>query len=251
MLRDGTYSLENFTLQHWIGERGTIYNNGEPGVLLNPKIYKTAWNSIRLSLFTAFFTALLGVILGYAIVKGRGTRLSKLVEQLAYIPYVIPGIAFGAVYIAMFAKKLGPFPPLYGTFALLVIVSVAKHLPYSSRSGVSSMMQVGRELEEAAMVAGASPWRRFARIIFPLTTSGFTSGFLLTFITTMRELSLIILLVTPATELLASQTMFYTENGNDQMANAVILILIGLVATGNFIIGKVSKGGSLKKGLGM
>lgn len=251
MLRDGTYSLENFTLQHWIGERGTIYNNGEPGVLLNPKIYKTAWNSIRLSLFTAFFTALLGVILGYAIVKGRGTRLSKLVEQLAYIPYVIPGIAFGAVYIAMFAKKLGPFPPLYGTFALLVIVSVAKHLPYSSRSGVSSMMQVGRELEEAAMVAGASPWRRFSRIIFPLTTSGFTSGFLLTFITTMRELSLIILLVTPATELLASQTMFYTENGNDQMANAVILILIGLVAIGNFIIGKVSKGGSLKKGLGM
>ncbi|HWR65099.1 MAG TPA: iron ABC transporter permease [Bellilinea sp.] len=251
MLRDGTYSLDNFTLQHWIGPRGTIYNNGEPGVLLNPKIYKTAWNSIRLSLFTAFFTALLGVILGYAIVKGRGSRLSKLVEQLAYIPYVIPGIAFGAVYIAMFAKKVGPFPPLYGTFALLVIVSVAKHLPYSSRSGVSSMMQVGRELEEAAMVAGASPWHRFARIIFPLTTSGFTSGFLLTFITTMRELSLIILLVTPATELLASQTMFYTENGNDQMANAVILILIGLVAIGNFIIGKVSKGGSLKKGLGM
>lgn len=251
MLRDGSYSLDNLTLQHWVGQRGTIYNNGEPGVLLNPKIYKTAWNSIRLSLFTAFFTALLGVILGYAIVKGRGTRLSKLVEQLAYIPYVIPGIAFGAVYIAMFAKKLGPFPPLYGTFALLVIVSVAKHLPYSSRSGVSSMMQVGRELEEAAMVAGAGPWRRFARIIFPLTTSGFTSGFLLTFITTMRELSLIILLVTPATELLASQTMFYTENGNDQMANCVILILIALVATGNFIIGKVTKGGSLKKGLGM
>ncbi len=251
MLRDGSYSLENLTLQHWIGERGTIYNNGEPGVLLNPKIYKTAWNSIKLSIFTAFFTALFGVILGYAIVKGRGTRLSKIVEQLAYIPYVIPGIAFGAVYIAMFARKLGPLPPLYGTFALLVIVSVAKHLPYSSRSGVSSMMQVGRELEEAAMVAGASPWKRFKRIIFPLTTSGFTSGFLLTFITTMRELSLIILLVTPATELLASQTMFYTENGNDQMANCVILILIGLVALGNFIIGKVTKGGSLKKGLGM
>ena len=251
MLRDGSYSLDNLSLQHWIGARGTIYNNGEPGVLLNPKIYKTAWNSIRLSLWTAFFTAFLGVILGYAIVKGRGTRLSKLVEQLAYIPYVIPGIAFGAVYIAMFARKLGPLPPLYGTFALLVIVSVAKHLPYSSRSGVSSMMQVGRELEEAAMVAGGNAWQRFVRIIFPLTTSGFTSGFLLTFITTMRELSLIILLVTPATELLASQTMFYTENGNDQMANAVILILIALVALGNFIIGKVTKGGSLKKGLGM
>jgi iron(III) transport system permease protein len=251
MLTDGNYSFSNLTLQHWIGKAGTIYNHGEPGVLLNPVIYKSAWNSIKLALFTAFFTAFLGVILGYAIVKGRGTRLSKIVEQLAYIPYVIPGIAFGAVYIAMFARKLGPFPPLYGTFALLVIVSVAKHLPYSSRSGVSSMMQVGRELEEAGQVAGANSWERFRRIIFPLTTSGFTSGFLLTFITTMRELSLIILLVTPATQLLASQTMFYTENGSDQEANAVILILIAIVALGNFVIGKATKGGSLKKGLGM
>ena len=64
------------------------------------------------------------------------------------------------------------------------------------------MMQVGRELEEAGQVAGANSWERFRRIIFPLTTSGFTSGFLLTFITTMRELSLIILLVTPATQLI-------------------------------------------------
>jgi len=250
MLQDGNYSLSNLSLQHWIGERGTIYNHGEPGVLLNPKIYRTAWNSIRLSLWTAFFTALLGVLLGYAIVKGRGTRLSRLVEQLAYIPYVIPGIAFGAVYIAMFVKPLGPIPALYGTFALLVVVSVAKHIPYSSRSGVSAMMQVGRELEEAAAVSGAGVWQRFRRVIFPLTSSGFVAGFLLTFITTMRELSLIILLVTPQTQVLASQTMFYIENGDGQMANIVILILIGLTLIGNTIISRF-RGGSLKKGLGM
>jgi iron(III) transport system permease protein len=251
MLRSGDYSLSNLSLQHWIGEANTIYNHGEPGVLYNPKIYAAAWNTIKLALYTAFFTALLGVLLGYAIVKGRGTRLSKWVEQLAYIPYVIPGIAFGAVYIAMFARKLGPIPALYGTFALLVIVSVAKHLPYSSRSGVSAMMAVGRELEEAGQVAGANVWQRFRRIIFPLTSTGFVSGFLLTFITTMRELSLIILLVTPATQLLASQTMFYIENGDEQMANIVILILVSITMVGNFVIGRFSRGGGLKKGLGM
>ena len=250
MLRDGTYSLSNLSLQHWIGARGTIYNHGEPGVLRNAKIWRTAWNSIRLSLWTALFTALLGVILGYAIVKGRGTRLSKIVDQLAYVPYVIPGIAFGAVYIAMFVKPLGPIPALYGTFALLVVVSVAKHIPYSSRSGVSAMMQVGQELEEAGQIAGANVWQRFRRLIFPLTSAGFVAGFLLTFITTMRELSLIILLVTPNTQVLASQTMFYIENGDGQMANAVILILLVITASGNFIIGRF-RGGSLKKGLGM
>jgi iron(III) transport system permease protein len=250
MLTSGVYSLDNFTLHNWIGQSVKTINNGSPGVLRNPKIYTYAWNSIRLSLWTSLFTALLGIILGYSIVKGRGTRLSKLVEQLAFIPYVIPGIAFGAVYISMFAKPMGPIPPLYGTFALLVVVSIAKHIPYSSRSGVSAMLQVGRELEEAAEVAGANAWQRFKRIIFPLTSSGFVSGFLLTFITTMRELSLIILLVTPTTMVLATQTMRYKENGDDQMANAVIIILIFLVTIGNFLIGKF-RGGSLKKGLGM
>ncbi len=250
LLRTGDYSLSNLTLQNWIGKPNPLYNDGEPGVLLNPRIYDTAWNSIRLALYTSFFTALLGVLLGYSIVKGRGTRLAKLVDQLAYIPYVIPGIAFGAVYIAMFAKKIGPLPSLYGTFALLVIVSVAKHIPYSSRSGVSAMMQVGHELEEAAQVSGASVWQRFRRVIFPLTMSGFISGFLLTFITTMRELSLIILLVTRDTQLLASLTMRYIEAGRDQMGNIVVLLLITITIIGNAIISRFS-GGSLKKGLGM
>jgi iron(III) transport system permease protein len=249
MLRSGIYSLDNFTLHNWIGESVKTINNGSPGILRNPKIYFYAKNSIFLSIWTAFFTAILGVILGYVIVKGRGTRLSKLVEQLAFIPYVIPGIAFGAVYISMFSRQFGPIPPLYGTFALLVVVSVAKHIPYSSRTGVSAMLQVGRELEEAAQVAGANLWQRFRTIIFPLTSSGFVSGFLLTFITTMRELSLIILLVTPSTMVLATQTMRYKENGDDQMANAVIIVLIVLVVIGDFLIGRF-RGGSLKKGLG-
>jgi iron(III) transport system permease protein len=249
LLRTGDYSFDNLTLQNWVGEPNPLYNDGEPGVLLNPRVYKTAWNSIRLALYTAFFTALLGVLLGYAIVKGRGTRLARLVDQLAYIPYVIPGIAFGAVYIAMFARKIGPLPSLYGTFALLVVVSVSKHIPYSSRSGVSAMMQVGHELEEAAQVAGANVWQRFRRIIFPLTLSGFVSGFLLTFITTMRELSLIILLVTRDTQLLASLTMKYVEAGRDQMGNIVVLILVLITVIGNALIGRFT-GGSLKKGLG-
>jgi iron(III) transport system permease protein len=250
MLKPGNFSLGNFTTHYWIGRSHPDIANGEPGVLRNPRIYTGAWNSLRLSVLTAFFTALLGVILGYAIVKGRGTRLSRIVEQIAFIPYVMPGIAFGAVYISMFSRRFGPIPALYGTFALLVVVSVSKHIPYSARTGVASMLQVGRELEEAGEVAGAGVWRRFRRIIFPLTSAGFVSGFLLTFITTMRELSLIILLVTPSTQVLASMTMRYVENGDDQMAHAVILILIVIVVIGDLIIGRF-RGGSLKKGLGM
>ena len=250
MKTSGDYSPSNLSLVHWIGKSDPLIDDGLPGVFRNPAILKGAWNSIKLAFSAALFSALLGVVLGYAIVKGRGTRLSKFIEQLAFIPYVIPGIAFGAVYISMFAKPVGPIPALYGTFALLVVVSVAKNLPFSSRTGVSSMMQVGKELEEAAQIAGANAWVRFKRILFPLTRSGFISGLLLTFITTMRELSLIILLVTPATQVLASMTMRYTENGSEQKADAVIILLIVLILAGNWLISKF-RAGSLEKGLGV
>ena len=66
----------------------------------------------------------------------------------------------------------------------------------------------------------------------------------------MRELSLIILLVTPATQVLASMTMRYTENGSDQKADAVIILLIVLILVGNWLISRFRKG-SLEKGLGL
>jgi len=250
MKTPGDYSISNLSLVHWIGKSDPTIDDGLPGIFRNPAILQGGLNSVKLALFTAFFSAVLGVILGYAVVKGRGTVLSKIVEQLAFVPYVIPGIAFGAVYISMFAKPVGFLPALYGSFALLVIVSVAKNLPFSSRTGVTAMMQVSKELEEAAKLAGANAWVRFTRIIFPLTRSGFISGFLLTFITTMRELSLIILLVTPATQVLASMTMRYTENGSEQKADAVIILLIALILAGNWLITRFKKG-SLEKGLGI
>jgi iron(III) transport system permease protein len=66
----------------------------------------------------------------------------------------------------------------------------------------------------------------------------------------MRELSLIILLVTPATQVLASMTMRYTENGSEQKADAVIILLIVLILGGNWLISFFRKG-SLEKGLGL
>jgi iron(III) transport system permease protein len=233
MLRDGDYSLANLTLQYWAGAPDPSVGEGEPGVLLNPAVRSAAVNSVTLAVSVALICAFAGVLLGYAIVKGRGTRLSRTLEQVAFLPYVIPSIAFGAIYLTMFASTL------YGTFALLVLVSVVSHLPYSSRTGTSSMMQIGGELEEAAVIAGASWWRRFRSIILPMSASGLLAGFLLTFITTMRELALIILLVTPGTRVLTALTFRYQEQGYPQFGSAIVLIIIAIVLAANFAVSRV------------
>jgi iron(III) transport system permease protein len=239
MLQENDFSLGNLSLHYWIGEGDRRYAEGEAGLLRNWLVLGAAWNSVALSVLTALVVGVLGLLLGYAIVKGRGTLLSRGLEQMAFLPYLIPSIAFGAVYIAMFAAPMGPIPSLYGTFTLLVLVCTAKNLPFSSRTGVSSMLQVGSELEEAAVMTGAGWAIRFRRIIVPLTVTGLVSGFLLTFVSTLRELSLIILLVTPATRVLPSLIFRYTEQGYAQFANGIVVILVALSLTGQWLIERV------------
>jgi iron(III) transport system permease protein len=249
MLRTGDYSLSNFTLHFWIGESTPRIADGIEGVLRSGQTWISTWNSVALATLTGAITSVIGILLGYAVVKGRGTLLSRIVEQIAFLPYLMPSIAFGAVYLVMFAKPIGPIPALYGTFAILVVVSVAKHLPYSSRSGTAAMLQVGAELEEAAVVSGSSWAHRFRRIILPLTGPGLISGFLLTFITSMRELSLIILLVTPATRTLPTLNFRYSEQGYHQPGDALAVMLVVIILAAEWLVRR-TRGAEIGKGLG-
>jgi iron(III) transport system permease protein len=242
MLYPNDYSLGNLTLHFWAGESNLALAEGESGILRNRQILGAAWNSIQLSILAAGFTGIIGLFIGYAVVKGRGSWLSNLVEQGAFLPYLIPSIAFGAIYLSIFTRPIGPLPSLYGTFILIVMVCTAKNLPFSARSGISSMLQVAGELEESAEIAGASWWKRFRKIILPLTLAGSLSGFILVFIATMRELSLIILLVTPTTRTLTTMTFRYVEQGYSQFADAIIVLIVIIVIAGELIAKKLGKG---------
>lgn len=249
MLHPNNYSLSNFTLHFWTGESNIKIADGIEGIFRNPELWNATRNSVLLAVSTASITALVGILLGYAVVRGRGTLLSKLVEQMAFLPYLIPSIAFGAIYLGMFAKPIGPLPSLYGTFWLLLLVSVVKNFPYSSRSGTAAMMQVGGELEEAALVAGSRWLSRFRQVILPLCRSGLVSGFLLTFITTMRELSLIILLVTPVTRTLPTLTFRYAEQGYHQPGDAITVVLVVIILVAEWLVRRLP-GAEIGKGLG-
>ena len=251
---DGDYSLSNFTLHYWLGDagslskKGTLLGEGQAGILRDVEIYKGAWNSIKLSLVVSFMAGVLGVLLGYAIVRGRGTKLSVACDVLSFAPYIFPGIAFGAVYLSMFSQRIGPIPSLYGTFTLLALVSLAKRMPFSSRTGSSAMMQIDKSLEEAATLVGAGFLTKFKRIVYPLTKSGFVSGFLLSFISTMRELSLIVLIVTPANKVLTTMIFRYTEGGYHQYGDAITMLVVVLSMSGTILIKKL-QGKDLAKGV--
>ncbi len=87
------------------------------------------------------------------------------------------------------------------------------------------------------------------KIIIPIQKASVLSGFLLPFISSMRELSLFILLVTPGTRILTTMLFQYNEKGWDQYANAIILFIVLVVISINLIANKVA-GASIDKGIG-
>ena len=237
----GDYSLANLTTYFWNGQGNVNLAYGESGIIHNKGILEALFNSIKLGFAAALFNGVLGLLVGYAVVRGRGARLSKWLESIAFAPYIFPSIALGAIYIGMFSTSIGPVPALYGTFTILVLITVIKNLPFTSRTGIAAILQIHQSLEEAARVQGIGWFRRMFRIIIPLSMSGLVAGMLLTFITAMRELSLIILLISPGNMVLTGLIFSYQEQDMAQHSSAVTLMLVLLIIIISVIVRLITR----------
>ena len=223
------YGLDNLTLYNWIGtvDEADKYIN-LPGIFRSKEFLSALWNTVRLTLIASIITAICGQFLGYISSRGRGKWYGNLTEQLVFVPYLMSGIAFSTMYFAMFSNPHlgGLIPSLYGTFTLIVLTSVVKHFPFASKSGTANMLSISVELEEAADIAGASFWKRMASIIVPLAKNGFISGFMLTFISIAKELDLIIIMMTPTTRTMSYLAFTYSQDGYNQMADAISVVVL-------------------------
>ena len=249
IVEPGNYAWSNFSTIFWVGEGAVDVANGEPGILRNAHIFAGLTNSFLLSVVVAFLTGTIGILAGYAIVRKKGHWLANAVNHLTFFPYLIPSMALGAIYLSMSVVPHGPVPALYGTFAVLILIGVVKYLPFASKAGINSMLQLGGEIEEAALIMGIPWWKRMLRIIVPIQKTSFLSGYLLPYISCMRELSLFILLISPATSVLTTMLFQYNEKGWNQYANAINLLIVGVVLLSNYLINKLT-GASIDKGIG-
>ncbi len=248
MRTPGVFRLDNFTLDYWIGS--DLITSGFPnGVLVSSETWSAAWNSVWIVGLASVIAGVLGQLVGYVVTRTDQRWLGGALRNITFLPYLVPGIAFAAAYLALFSERRGPIPALYGTAAILVLILIAEQMPFSSRAGTSSLMQLGKEPEEAARLFGAGWWKRLAQIIFPLQKSALATGIIMPFIAGIKGLSLVIMLAGPGTELLTTLSMGLVSFGYTQAANAVVLIIALIAFLGTYLTQKLMKT-DLSKGLG-
>jgi iron(III) transport system permease protein len=187
---------------------------------------RALWNSLQLGIGAAVIVMAIMSIAAWISVRskipGRG-----IVEQLSFVPLVIPGIVLGISIAFVYLRS--PVP-IYGTLLILLIAYCTKYMPYGMRYATTSMTQISSELEESAQVSGASWWTTFRRVLLPLLSPGIMAGFVYILVVSFRELSSSLLLYSPGNEVLSILIWEQFENGSFNVLAAIgVLMVVALV----------------------
>jgi len=152
--------------------------------------YRPLTNTLLLATLAACGATLIGVPIGYIVVRHR-SRLSGLIDIVATSPFAVAGTVLG---IGLVMTYSGGFLVLTGTAAIMILAYMVRKLPFSVRSASAILHQIDPSLEEASINLGVPPALTFARITVPLMLGGIVGGLVLTFVTVASELSATVVL---------------------------------------------------------
>ena len=240
-------NLAHLTTKWWVTNENITENGmyGQPGILYNKTIWHAFFGTLFLAVVCALIAGTIGTLIGYAVAKKRRNKWANYVNNVAFLPYLMPSIAVGAAFFILFSNE---HINLFNTYTLLIIAGVVKYIPFASRSSLNSMLQISGELEEAAIIMNTSWIKRMTRIIIPIQKSSIISGYLLPFMTCLRELSLFLLLCTQGF-ILSTTLDYFDEMGLYAFSSAINLILIITILVFNTLVNKLT-GASLDSGIG-
>lgn len=242
----GDYS-SGLTAVAWISSE--VIRNDVHGIFYEPKAWQALGNSVLIAALCSIFAGTIGLLIGYAVSRKRKSKFASFVNGLAFFPYLMPSISLSLVFFLLATSMKMPVSTSLTTGIIVcVIVGTIKYIPFASRSSLNAMMQVSGEIEEAAVIQDTKWGKRMTRILFPIQKSAFISGYLLPFISCMRELSLFVF-IGPDTITLTRYMFYLQDTGVAATTNAANLILVVVILIVNWGINLLT-GASIDKGIG-
>ena len=239
--------MANLTTKWWITAENVTENGmyGQHGMLYNKTIWHAYGGTLLVSVACALTAGTIGTLIGYAVSKNRRSKWANYVNNMAFLPYLMPSIAVGVAFFILFSNK---YINLFNTYWLLIIVGTVKYIPFASRASLNSMLQLSGEIEEAAVIQDIPWFKRMFRIIIPIQKSSIISGYMLPFMTCLRELSLFMLLCTQG-YILSTTLDYFDEMGLYAFSSGINLILVITILVFNTVVNKLT-GASLDEGIG-
>jgi iron(III) transport system permease protein len=192
----------------------------------NPATMTSIINTMQVGLITAAIGGVLAFAIGYTVNR-TNAPWRRALDVIATIPVAIPGLVIGVAYLwAWIGMPFG----FYGSIWILALAFVARFLPDTMKVMSSSLMQIHRELEEAAWICGRGTLSTIRSIVLPLARPGVVAAMTLLFILAIRELGSSLFLYSSSTVVMAVKLLDYYEGGNVGLTAAFSLVQMIILA---------------------
>ncbi len=192
-------------------------------VLGSDRFWAAAQNSLFVAGSAAVGATLLSLAVSWTILRSK-LQLAWLLDILVMIPVGIPHLMMGVALIFLFFSFR--VIPLYGTVWLIALGHMILYLPIASRMMQAGLLQIGRELEEAALVARASVLENVRRIVIPLLRPTLIAVLIWVLVHSVREFSTAVMLQSGRNEVLSTILYSFWENGSSERTAAVAVMLM-------------------------
>ena len=187
-----------------------------------------ARNTVILTIATPTVTLALAIAFSWVALRskipGRG-----ILDFIAFLPHAIPNIVFSVGVMLFVLYAVQRYLPLYGTVSLLLLIFVIARLSYATRMTNGTLIQVHRDLEEAATMSGVSAGTVMARVLLPLLTPTLIYAWIWTALLTFRELTLAVLLTTRDNLTLPVVVWSFWQDGAFGRAAAITVLLMAMM----------------------
>lgn len=204
----------------------TVKNYG--AVLTRADTTNGLYNSLIVGSVSATSVVALALVMSWVVVRRR-ERARWVVDAVASLPIVFPGIVLGIAILVQFLNLR--FIPIYGTVWIVVFALLVKYLPYGMRFGYAGILSIKAELEESARICGAGEATVLWRIVLPLAWPAFLATWVYVFMNAIRELSAAILLSGPNNQIVSIVILDLWNNGELPQLAALSMIVAGLGTT--------------------
>lgn len=163
-----TIRFANFSLQHY------------ESVFINSRYSQMAIiNSIWIGVVGAMIGILLSAVIAFYTNRTGSGLVAALVDSVTKLPGAVSNLVIGIAFVVAFSGA--PFY-LYGTTLILLLAYIVLYIPQATLSANAALHQVGKQLTEASLMAGATPGKTFLRITLPLMIPGLVAGWTLLFV---------------------------------------------------------------------
>ncbi len=217
-----------------------IYQTGSPARFLHTLVagHRFFWNSLWTAAVAATAASGFGLFVAYLIDRRKGP-VGLLLAAATQLGYAIPGTVLGLSLILLYNAYL---PWIYGTAAMVVLGYLLRYLPQAVQGSAAALAQVDANLEEAARGLGRSAWQAVREVTIPLVRPGLAAGWMLVFISSMKELAATLLLRPAGFDTLPVRIWISTIEVDYAGAAATSLMLIATTALPLVLITRLGAG---------